>query len=78
MGKAHKITASNESGLADQFDVDVDDLAAFRGSYLVTGFGGHRVNGFIDEPNIKKFFVVTEINLEEGTFDIQKKELVGK
>lgn len=78
MGKAHKITDQNLFVLAETHDVDVDDLAAFRGAYLVTGFGGHRVNGFIDEPNIKKFFVVTEINLEEGTYDIQKKELVGK
>lgn len=76
MAKAHKITVENHEILAVEHGVDAEDLVMFVGSYLVTGFGGHPVNGFVSELNIKKFFNITEINCDLGYYGIEKKESV--
>lgn len=77
MAKAIKITSDNRSTLSMEYGIELDDLVVFEGNYLVTGFGGHPVNGIVSAWNIKKLFHVTEINNEEQTYSIEKKERIG-
>lgn len=74
MAKAHKISVFNKGRLTEEYGLDHGDLDGFEGNYLVAGFGGNPVNGFVNQANLNKFFDIKEINLAEDYYVIEKKD----
>jgi len=74
MPKAILVKTDNMQRLADQYEMDVDEVKEMLGTYLVTDFGMDKVvYGFMNEKNFNdNFMAVTDGDLRNGYFEVIK------
>jgi len=74
MPKAILVKTDNMQRLADQYEMDVEEVTEMLGTYLVTDFGMDKVvYGFMNEKNFNdNFMAVPEGELRNGYFEVIK------